>query len=605
MKRQNIPGIVFASVIGICLLLMLKLPSMADFLYWNTKQFLTNGMNYDAVRNINTGLDVNMLRKHLPPDAVVIPDDGFVADQKDFVFAVRRYQLYPLRVSDTVPAMHAGTPVYRLTASAPADSAAEYVVLPGGQYLSDLSGSGLQAKEDGHGPHTAHKLLVFALLSLLYFFAGALLIMALRLPFPGWPAMTAISYFAGMILLNGLCALMMLAGMKAGPGLVWLSAACSISVSLLIMRGRLHLPMGQKEPEKRKPSLAAKLSVLLLLVMLLVLVITIIVRPVDVGDSIAFWMIRAKMIFTEKAFVFDPALAHNNYPFLLPLSAALYYIMLGAIADEMAMWGTALAWILFVMMLTAFLRKITGSPAIARFSVSVFIAVFFNFYIWCNPNGDLLIIFFLCLSVMMALEYLRSGKQAYLLICWLFALGLTLSKQEGYIYALGIALLILVLSPVKYRRTALLTLAAFLAFPAVTYGWAAFMRVRGFFSGNPDFPDEGLSAEKFWLTLKVQSENVVHEAWPAALLLLFLLLTAIWYRVLKSPEIRFLSAMIFFSLAFTCFAILPWDNREILLHSMTAVPRLAAQSSPLWLLFAMFVMKKALERAGNADRAKH
>jgi hypothetical protein len=597
MSKVIVPKVYFLIALLLLLGALTGFPRIVDFCYWNSKQFFVNDCSYSKLRTTKFGIDPMEVRAALPSNAVLhVRADS---TQKDRVFNVLRYQLYPLGVEYmTAETGDSACSDYVLDLSNDLQTRAREKVLKTGQRIYDFSGDGFSEVPLKIDPFSSGlRIESFLLLMLLQLIVGCLWLRLLKFRSQGLVHLFTHAYLAGLLLSVLLVGAAMLAGFTLTSRLIYTCFGVLGIVLLALRRFKLKglLECDEKTEEAAKPPKGLYLA-LLAAVLLIALMIfsTSIFRPVDEGDASVFWLIKSKMMFTEGHFTFSSNIQHNDYPILLPLSVALNYTLLNGIADEMAMWATAVLFLCLLAQIYFAVLTLTRDRIIALSALMAYMLFFYNFYVHCIPGGDQLLMVFLSLSAINALLFILRSEHSYLLLSLFFALGMVLSKQEGFIYALMIGLLVALFSMSrKQPLRSILILLSYALLLFVNLGWKHYMSAKGYYSGNPDFTGEPITFQKVFLLIKTQVFNLANVELRHAIVILLLLILFIVKKRPLSAEIKFLLSVFLLSMMFVCFAILPWSTTDITNNSLAAVPRLFLQSSPIVIILIAVLINRS------------
>ncbi len=586
--ERNIWVLLFLSGV----VLYTKLPSILDLCYWNTVVFLRSGADYPKIRASNAGIDAEEVKGLVPSDAMIFfkfnaetqepfRSDTTVSKVPDDI----RYQFYPLSVNryDSTHINKTGKSyIVDYNSNSPPECA--FITLKKGQHLLDMNHSGFLKKTPENRAKESFILLSFLIISATYILIGCLFLGLFKFNAKGLIHLLTSGYLAGLLLVN------ISLGAELALGLVFtrlLVIATGLTLFLILFGiagfkpDKIFVFSRQSSLEKNEYARFCNLiTVFIVIIAGLVLWLNII-RPVDnYGDAITFWMLKAKMLFHEQAFVFKDVF-HKEYPILLPLTVATNYVGLNSIADELAMWGVNVIYICLLSQIYAGVLEITKAKPVALVSVLLYALCYFSSNITLIPTGDQLLMAFLTLSAMNAILFVANGGNNHLALSFFFAMGMALTKQEGCIYAslIGFSILFFTFSGVKNLKP-VLVFVSFSLLGLLNLCWVNYMAGKGY-KVSGDFVSEPISISKIYTLFKAQIFIANSADLQKGIIAGMIFAFAVISKKLQSAEVRFLVFFIFLSWLFTFFALLPWKQSTIANYAFTATPRLAVQSSPL------------------------
>ena len=163
-----------------------------------------------------------------------------------------------------------------------------------------------------------------------------------------------------------------------------------------------------------------------------IITLWIISNPVKDWDTMANWAIKSKVIFHEKSldlqYTYDN---HNSYPILWPLHIAAQFTLLKDDYDEVALWSSALFFLILLSQLLKGFSLMGAKPLFAYTCILAYIAYFTgqNPTISALPeNAFLCFLSGLLVSICL---WLKSPKDKhYLVLSVILAVGLNLIKLE-------------------------------------------------------------------------------------------------------------------------------------------------------------------------------
>ncbi len=578
-----------------------KFPSISDSLYWHSQVFRNNSCDYSKIRNFNTGFDIGEVKSLVPAGSTIL-----LIDDSIFSFPATRYQLYPLivRYYDSSYASN-NKNAYLIDYNRTLYKDYSFRTLGTDRRIIDIGNSGFSKNISIPSPAYL-KILSFIFITAIYILIGCAFISFLKFAPSGRFHLLFTGYVAGLLLTNIILGLEIIAGLSFNQPMVLISCCALCLLTLGINRFNLKKIFRVPEPTKNENESTYKAyKVLLGATVLFAFAVMCLnfMRPVDIGDALSFWMIKSKMIFHQQAFAF-PGVLHNGHPILLPLSVATNYAVLNGVADEFAMWGVNLIYLCLLGQIYAGTLALTKQKIVALFAVFLYVLFYYFAYITLTPTGDQLLMVFLTAATINALLYITSRENSHLALSFFFAMGMVLTKHEGFIFAgiLGSLLLFFTFSFSKIKDAKpWLIFIGFASLALLPYLWKEYMTVKGYFHGYDAFSSEPVSLHKIYKLVKVHVYMLNASFFQTGIVLGIIFAFAIQYKKYYLPEVQFLLVMIFLCALYSFFGILPWSLSDILTYAWTASPRLAAQFSPLLVVFLGLVCKEPILNIFGAD----
>ncbi len=612
MTRFSVTKILISILLFIGLVSYTKIPQIADYCYWHTKVFIKNGCCFPRIRTWNIGLDAEEIKRLLPTNATVFfqfKEKSSTADSIGKVADEIIYQFYPLKVKvyDSIH-IKATEPNYVIDYTGTLYPNASFLNLKSGQKLVDINHTGFLEAKPGIQQPEYIKVFWFLILSVFYIVIGCLLLNLLKFKATGWLHLLTTGYLGGLLIANIIIGLELLAGFSLSKLLVLATSGILTIIFMSLNRFKIKAIFPQPRTQTALPIGKYTLlyrSILGFTVFVAGLVIYLcVIRPVDYGDAISFWMLKSQMIFHHKAFVFEPV-PHADYPILVSLSVSTNYALINMISDEIAGWGVALIYICLLSQIYSGTYMFTRDKLISLITVVLYVLLYFYPYITITPTGDQWIMVFLTCTAINAILYILNRQNEHLVLSFFFAIGLTLTKQEGLVYSSFIGFLILFFTFSGFRTVKpWLVFIAFSMLGILTFSWKAFLLKKGFYNGQSDFTNEAISLTKIYKLIKTQMLTLNSSDLQKGLVMGILIAFASIYKKMQLIEVQFLVFLIFLSWFFTFFSILPWSLDSMVRLGWTATPRLAVQSSPLIvILIGVLCRDRILEAIKPETRA--
>jgi len=336
-------------------------------------------------------------------------------------------------------------------------------------------------------------------------------------------------------------------------------------------------------------SLIEKVILVLILLLIFFVAFEAQLRPVSAWDGWAIWLLKAKMFYID-GFV-NPAvykLLKEGYPFVINLSVAFLYTLLGKVDDRSVLLLFFCFYLFTSILFYTQVKKRTGN----------LFALVFTFLLISTQNlvrhggrfeagyADLALGFYFFVSLSLFLRFLKSWSNRDLIILSVI-LGITgLIKEEGISYILLISLF-LVYSILKSKKYKMIPLSFIYLIPIGI--WQMFKLYFGPFPGlyNSFVPHLNRTISIIYFILK---EMINFQNWN----LLWILFFIAFFTFNLSKKYFYIYCLIFFQLfIYSCvFLISPYPPN---VHIPNVMDRLLLHLAPISVFVTALVLYKPLK----------
>jgi hypothetical protein len=556
-------------------------------------QFLkAAGWNYEERRrDFMDAAPLMDLRALLPEGAVVERPL-----QEGLCLVVARYLLYPFPVSPE------GNYII--------DLKGDIVFPPGGDTVSLADHARAHAKPGFHfirarGPERPFSVSQTAVLSLVFIlFQSSMGAAFLKIfGFPPCQQMPlfymGLSYLTGYLFFTLSLWLASLAGQGTVPfNLLLISGTMLAWMVFIIQQGILPDIVGMFVSCRRlgfsKPELRSLCPGVLLGALSVGVILLTITTPVTDWDGMSHWILKAKVMAYQNQL--DFSYTHNNYyPLLWPLNIAAQFVVSGGLNDALAMWTSAVLFLVFVGGLVNAVQSLSVGKGTAQFLTALFVALSFRvpvregqwFYNYKHSNAENLFLAFITGLLFMVIRWLNSREPRYLVMAAVLGTGLVLTKLEGAVAVAATVIPLWAFSRrLKLSRKELRLLAALTLSMALPFLWMLWVNSHGY--GETMLH---VSAGLTWAKAVILAERVGGYI----LLDIFIILNLMMFgsalvdagkRPWTETDTFLLihaSVLMFFSV----FAIAGWPEAKLKTTSLEVFQRLFLHASPAVLLFCV------------------
>ncbi len=224
------------------------------------------------------------------------------------------------------------------------------------------------------------------------------------------------------------------------------------------------------------------------------------IKPIESYDSVAIHALKSKMLylagtlprdfFTQVANNFHGA--HPDYPLLVPMSEAWFYVFVNGFNDFLVKSIFPLCFISFLIVFYSILKKVLNNrPNALLFTFGLASIAQFNAYATIGA-ADLLIGITFCLSFLYLYLWIKNCQnRIYLYISLIFSILTLWTKNEGLLLvAITLTTLFLFLlrkGPGGKKEILIPASGYFLTIIAVTLGWLGYGNSLGFVNENFNF----------------------------------------------------------------------------------------------------------------------
>ncbi len=223
----------------------------------------------------------------------------------------------------------------------------------------------------------------------------------------------------------------------------------------------------------KKIKVKEAIIILLIIIQVLFVFSNALARPTVVYDSIAMWVMKAKILYTENAVNFDPDSSmylgggyHRNYPWHIPLISYWLFTILGESNDLLVNLIFVFYFISLLIVCYYFLKSY-----ISRFYSLVFVFFLSSmplvFYHGFNAYADLTLSFYLFISFAFLFSWLKNKEFKHLALAGIFS-GLSFFvKNEAIIYIIASLVTILLLAVINKNWRKIKYLFCYVLFAAL------------------------------------------------------------------------------------------------------------------------------------------
>ncbi|MCK4463836.1 MAG: hypothetical protein KAU58_05955 [Candidatus Omnitrophica bacterium] len=224
------------------------------------------------------------------------------------------------------------------------------------------------------------------------------------------------------------------------------------------------------------------------------------IKPIESYDSVAIHALKSKMLylagtlprdfFTQVANNFHGA--HPDYPLLVPMSEAWFYVFVNGFNDFLVKSIFPLCFISFLIVFYSILKKVLNNrPNALLFTFGLASIAQFNAYATIGA-ADLLIGIMFCLSFLYLYLWMKNCQnRTYLYISLIFSILTLWAKNEGLLLiAITLTTLFLFLlrkGPGGNKEILIPASGYFLTIIAITLGWLGYGNFLGFVNENFNF----------------------------------------------------------------------------------------------------------------------
>jgi hypothetical protein len=307
----------------------------------------------------------------------------------------------------------------------------------------------------------------------------------------------ALAYLVGWAALGVVISYLLMAGFDADLKTVLASAAVIVGLCTVAGRfsPRMPQPAGRPAAQGGAGGPLARLAVVVGALIILLAAVSAVVLAVRSTwkldyDVATFWLPRADVIYSEHGLSLGPEgwqmFLHPEYPPLVPAMDAVNFHFVGGFHPALLAFQQCVLGLAFVGALLALLERRVprwlSFPSIALLVVS---PGFFNRLNSLLPDQTLA--YFVALAALACLLWLRERRGAWLALTLLLLVTATLTKLEGEMY--GLLLALIGCAGAVLRRKAATALPAALLFlgPAAIEPWRRWLGAHGLPTSAKDY----------------------------------------------------------------------------------------------------------------------
>jgi len=592
MNRKNLLKYAFAVILASTFLMQFNaiLQRSGD----DIEKFLRAKGDYTQLRNSHTTFAATTEAKKIihPLSPVGI---SYLPSGIENVAA--RYNLYPLKLSENWS--------YLIDLN---HSVVDQTSLPNRKKLSSgvfiyaQEGLPLLPKKKGAaGLSLPKKLLIFFSAVILQTILGILILCLLNIPRKtmGNFWMVTTGYLTGFCVFTASLWILLILGFTLTISTLLILGILYLC-SLLFLSLDNRIPAGQPPLSRKAQSSLEKMLLAFTVFLAGIITLWIISNPVKDWDTMANWAIKSKVIFHEKSldlqYTYDN---HNSYPILWPLHIAAQFTLLKGDYDEVALWSSALFFLILLSQLLKGFSLMGAKPLFTYICILAYIAYFTSQNPTISALPENAFLSFLAGLLVSICLWLKSPKDKhYLVLSIILAAGLNLIKLEG-----AIATMIIIFSLITIKKKDVLTRTAgpylliLLLTTMLPVLWIYWIKLQGFSSGIVHLQNS-FSLRKLILLMKLNINQFVE--YGEYLLLFFGFAYFVFFpnpRKWNAPE-KFLLSVSVFLMIFKWLATLGWPEELILAPGVfhDTAWRLFLHTGPgLTLLFCSRAFHRAAE----------
>ena len=469
------------------------------------KMFLRAKGNYAQLRNsYATFATTTQAKKIIPPLSPV----GISNTSSGIENVAARYNLYPLKLSKTwAYFIDLGRSVKDQRPLPKRKKLSSGVFIYTNKDVPFLSGKNITAH-----PSLPKKLLIFLSTVVFQTILGMLILCLLNIPrkTAGTLWMTTTGYLIGFCVFTASLWIVLLLGFTLEISTL-LILGTLLMCSLLYLSSDSHVPSGQPTLPKKARNPFEKMLIVFTAFLIGLITLWIISNPVKDWDTMANWMIKSKVIFHEKSLDLKYTYHnHNSYPILWPLHIAAQFTLLKGDYDEVALWSSALFFLILLSQLLKGFSLMGAKPFFANLCILGYIAYFTSQNPTTSALPENIFLCFLAGLLVNICLWLKSPKDKhYLVISIILAVGLNLIKLEGAVTTMIIFFSLVIVKKKDILAGAakpfLLTLLLTTLLPSL---WIYWIKSQGFSSGIIHFQNS-LSSQKLILLARSNIDQFV------------------------------------------------------------------------------------------------
>jgi len=589
MEKPNKYFVTICSILVIAILWLSGKPKDLQGDLWRFKMFVECGANLDKYIDKEMHLGISSIKSLVSANDTVYrletANTGHYLDYK--------FYLYPVRLLD-VPVDACSNKSPLLVNSVDLETHAEFLSDYNEQYAVDdghvlFSISPLVAVENS-GTSIIKSILLFVLVNLLLLVVGYLIVLnteigsflkLLLAPLVGYTILNVVSMI--LLLLTGELAAFTTVGLLVlgCAGLVAFNRSLVTSELTKLKQG--FLSMFKLEALQNLGS-SSRLMLLLTVLSFGICLLHILFRPIWAGDGLAFWMMKADIIFNV-GLDFSWGL-QNEYPIFWSQFFSVFYGLNGSINHVLAKWYIIIELLLVYGFIWQFTKGLNSRTRV--FFAFIFFPVFGYHWLYSLFAETIVILFFFGFA-RITMEYLKGNMKLknYLLLGSIFMVGVGYTKLEGVFQILMILLPFLVI----YRRV---KSKAFIYFSGLAIlivlslmAWKGFIVDSGW-NVSEHAAETPSIAKVFLIVDKLFSILGSMSFFTVALVGVFV--QFILVRI-PSRTSQALLLSIILTWLFSGVSLIGWETQRIVESAWTAMPRLIWHATPLIIFLSIQLIK--------------
>lgn len=551
---------------------------------WRFKMLFDHRGNIESFLNQEMQLGISSIKNHIAADDTLYRLTNGNASH----FTTYRFHLYPVRLVDVEPE-HALSKSPILINSSDIDSMVELVKQYPYQYEPDsdhIIHSKTPLVEMSMNPSSrTWSLLWFMCGHLFLWFIGFLVVMRIKMssllkvlisPLIGYVLVNTIS-FVGLLIVGHLTTWL------------WLFPLIIASVFVAYFhRAELTQEFNKILSELKEASrsltskdLTTNLMALLTLVSFLICLLHIVFRPVWAGDAVAFWILKADVLYNEGLnFV---GCVQNEYPIFWSQFPAIFYDLNGGI-DHLFAKGYL---IVLLLLLHGFIWEFSrGLNARLRWFFMFIYFPLFGYHWSYSLFAETITVVFLFAFTRVTILFVTDNLsvKGFLALCLLFFWGFAQTKMEGAVHVVMLLLPFAIYHRRLISPSVIVSFAIMLGMIVVSlWYWKEIMVEHGWHisehgAESPSGYKIGLIARSLLNTIG----NLSSFSIGLLATMLFYLGVSTRSNVSNALILALLTALIFAGIA-----LLGWDSERVEAYSWTAIPRLLWHSIPFIFFLAI------------------
>ncbi len=371
----------------------------------------------------------------------------------------------------------------------------------------------LPEKKTAPGPSLSKKLLIFFSTVIFQILLGILILYLLNIPHKttGYIWMATTGYLAGFCVFTALLWVLLILGFTLEISTLLILGTILLCLILVLILNNNSSPTEKLAVSREARGRLEKMLLVLTVLLASIITLWIISNPVKDWDTMANWMIKSKVIFQEKSL--DLQYTHDNhnyYPILWPLHVAAQFTLQGGNYDEVALWSSALFFLILLFQLLKGFSLMGAKPIFTYVCLLAYIAYFISENPTISALPENAFLCFLTGLLVSICLWLKSPKDKhYLVLSIILAVGVNLIKMEG-----AVATMIIIFSMIAVKRKDIFTktakpfLLTLLLTTLLPVLWVYWIKSQGFSNGIVHL-QSSLSMQKLIFLIRLNFQQFV------------------------------------------------------------------------------------------------